>query len=100
MLLGPGSGGFYVKYEILSKLGEGAFGEAVKVRRRKVCGLLASCMLCSSPIGKSLLDCQGRCSVMCIQLDCAIHHGPAMLSAMASSAMERKGKPSSAPAQE
>ena len=31
-----GSGGFYVQYECLEKLGEGAFGEALKARRRKV----------------------------------------------------------------
>ena len=29
-------GGFYVQYECLEKLGEGAFGEALKARRRKV----------------------------------------------------------------
>lgn len=29
-------GGFYVQYECQDKLGAGAFGEAVKARRRKV----------------------------------------------------------------
>ena len=51
------SGGFYVQYECLEKLGEGAFGEALKARRRKVRWLTQLRLTAAVPVLRMLQSC-------------------------------------------